>query len=360
MTPPPSENPQSGDSALRTPHSALWSRPATVERNRFKYKSLSSFSYNIAVGCEHACRFCYVPAVSTGKGAMAAALRARGVADPDAQWGDYVFLRPWHAGAFMASLHKAERTHPDALNADGHRAVMLSTTTDPYQVMRGHDATAGGPLREQRRFLVREALFCILKFSSLNVRILTRSPLAREDFELMRQFGPRLMFGMSLPTLNNQLSKLYEPHAPAPSQRLATLRAAKAAGLHVYVAMAPTYPECDAADMNATLRAIRELEPRTVFMEPINIRAENVARIAAHAASLGVPFRGEVFADSKTWAAYAFEQLDCFESTAIALNFQPHQIHLWPDAGLATHADARRKRWLETHWSKISAWPIKL
>ena len=82
---------------------------------------------------------------------------------------------------------------------------------------------------------------------------------------------------MSLPTLRNDLAKLYEPKAPPPSTRLATLRAAKEAGLNVYVAMAPTYPECDEVDLRATLEAVVELKPITVFHEPINIRAENVA-----------------------------------------------------------------------------------
>ena len=47
--------------------------------------------------------------------------------------------------------------------------------------------------------------------------------------------------------------------------------------------MAPTYPECDEADLRATLKAVAELEPITIFHEPINIRAENVARIEAQA-----------------------------------------------------------------------------
>ena len=89
---------------------------------------------------------------------------------------------------------------------------------------------------------------------------------------------------MSLPTLRNDLAKVYEPKAPAPSQRLATLHAAKKAGLHVYVAIAPTYPECDEADLRATLKAVAELEPITIFHEPINIRAENVARIEEQSA----------------------------------------------------------------------------
>ena len=124
---------------------------------------------------------------------------------------------------------------------------------------------------------------------------LCRSPLARADFDLFKSFGPRLLFGMSLPTLRNDLAKVYEPKAPAPSQRLAALRAAREAGLHVYVAVAPTYPECDETDLRATLKAVAEIEPVTIFHEPINIRAENVARIEAHARALGLsrPDEGE-------------------------------------------------------------------
>jgi hypothetical protein len=122
--------------------------------------------------------------------------------------------------------------------ADGPRAVMFCSTTDPYQVIHHPDPVRRRELAAHARFLVRRSLELIRDHSTLNVRILTRSPLAREDFELFRSFGSRLLFGMSLPTLHHNLARFYEPKAPAPSQRLVTLRAAKAAGLHVYVARA--------------------------------------------------------------------------------------------------------------------------
>jgi DNA repair photolyase len=65
---------------------------------------------------------------------------------------------------------------------------------------------------------------------------------------------------MSIPTLNNALAKAYEPNAPAPTQRLATLQAAKKAGLHVYAAIAPTYPECDYADDTERPSMVCDLE----------------------------------------------------------------------------------------------------
>src|SRR5439155_11129607 len=129
-------------------------------------------------------------------------------------------------------------------------------------------------------------------------------------------FGPRLLFGMSLPTLRNDLARIYEPKAPAPSQRLAALRAAREAGLQVYVAVAPTYPECDEADLRATLRAVAEVEPVTIFHEPINIRAENVARIQSHAGELGVKLKTDVFETREQWQDYAVNSLQTVERLA--------------------------------------------
>jgi DNA repair photolyase len=199
--------------------------------------------------------------------------------------------------------------------------------------------------------------------STLNVRILTRSPLARADFDLFKSFGKRLVFGMSLPTLRNDLAKVYEPRAPAPSQRLATLRAAKEAGLHVYVAMAPTYPECDEVDLRATLKAVAELKPLTIFHEPINIRAENVARIEAQATTMGIRLRMEVFATRESWQDYAVNALHTVSEIAKELGIEKH-LHLWPDKGLGSQSLADRmhnpgkylKR-LEHWWHRVSEWP---
>jgi len=51
--------------------------------------------------------------------------------------------------------------------------------------------------------------------------------------------------------------------------RLKTLQAAADAGIPFFVAMAPSYPECDENDLRRTLEAIRPLKPLTIFHEPI-------------------------------------------------------------------------------------------
>jgi len=338
----------------------FWDYPAVIQRNHFIYKSLSSWSFNIAVGCCHACRFCYVPSVSTIK--QTPLLEQKGVDDPDAEWGDYVFLRPWDDKKFRASLRKAMSTPQAELNGDGNRAVMYCTTTDPYQVFRHPDPREQRKLTVAAQQLVRRSLEIIRDESDLNVRILTRSPLARLDFDLFKSFGSRLLFGMSLPTLRNDLSSVYEPRAPAPSLRLQTLKQAKEIGLNVYVALAPTYPESDETDLRATLTAVAGIEPLTVFHEPINIRAENVKRIAERAKSLGFTPKTDVFATREAWKTYALGALKTVQLIAHDVGLS-RQLHLWPDQSLGAKWVVESMprpdeylAWLNRWWTRVSEW----
>lgn len=339
----------------------LWAHPAVISPNNFVYKSLSNWSLNLAVGCGHGCRFCYVPSSSTNK--LAQSLRPHGVHDPDAEWGSYVLLRAWDEIKFRASLRSAENTPRRDLNPDGNRAVMLCTTTDPYQVVRHTDSERAKELTGQSLRMVRRALEIIRDESTLNVRIMTRSPLARQHFDLFKTFGSRLLFGMSLPTLRNDLAKVYEPQAPAPSLRLQTLQAARAAGVNVYVAMAPTYPECDVHDLRETLSAVKALNPATIFHEPINIRADNVARIVAQGRQVGIEVKADVFATRESWKEYSLDSLKTVVRLCRELGISD-RLHLWPDKGLGAKwvvesmpKPAKYREWLERKWSRISEWP---
>lgn len=365
----------------------VWNQPLAINLNNFKFKSLSNWNVNISMGCTHGCRFCYVPDVSAIK--QAESLKEYGVKDPDEEWGQYSLLRRWDADAFYRSLDTAKGIPKDKLKTDGHRAIMYCTTTDPYQVFNAGDALRSKELNMRAEQMVRNSLEIIRDNSGLNVRILTRGPLARKHFDIFKSFGNRLVFGMSLPTLNDKLCKIYEPKAPGPQKRLETLQMARDAGLNVYVAMAPTYPECDEADLRATLIAIKELKAITIFHEPINIRAENVARIEKHAKELGEKMNTKVFASKESWRRYALGQLLLVQKLAEELGLKD-RLHLWPDLALKNESDFLELRkdlwkdaelskveeihraiqdqayydtlylpWLEGWWSRISEWPGK-
>jgi len=132
--------------------------------------------------------------------------------------------------------------------------------------------------------------------------------------------------------------------------------------------MAPTYPECDEADLRATMQAVAELKPVTVFHEPINIRAENVSRIQTHAESLEVKLNTRVYATREAWQDYAVNSLQTVERLALETGLANH-LHLWPDKSLGTRAAVKRisatlnlepaafQHWLASRWARISEWP---
>lgn len=338
--------------------SGLWSNPAVITKNNFIHKSLSNWSFNTTLGCAMKCPFCSVPSTSAIK--QGGRLKELGVQDPDSEWGRYVFVRDWDEKAFLASLRRAERIPLEDLKPDGNRAVIMSSTMDPYQVIPDRE------LHEKHRALVRRALELILERSTLRVRILTRGLLAREDFDLFKAFGNRLLFGMSIPTLDPTISRIYEPGSPAPLRRVETLKAAREKGINVYVAMAPTPPESDEADLRKTIRAIREVDPVTLFHEPINLRAENVRRIRGHAESLGLGhlLKEGIFEPRSAWRKYAIASLRSVERIARDEGLGD-RLHLWPDANLGSLGSFKEQQepelfqeWLLKCWGRISEWPI--
>ena len=344
--------------------SGLHDSPATIETNNFKYKSLSSWALNLFMGCAHGCRFCYVPDTSANK--QQRLLGSYGVADPVADWGSYVLVRPWDERKFMASLEKAENTHPGLLNPDGNRAVFLCSTTDAYQVIRNPDPARQKLLNQCARATLRKALAAIRDHSTLNVRILTRSPLAREDFDLFKTFGNRLLLGTSLPTLDDTLRKLYEPQVPHPAQRLKLLVDAHKAGINTYVAVAPVFPEVGYEGMLKVFEAVKEAKPWTIFMEPVNLRLGIAERIAVKAEELKISMDMTVYDGGPVWTRYAIQCLRDAERAAEATG-QLDRLHLWPDhealssqAAVTAQPDPEAYlAWLRGYWNRISEWPGK-
>ena len=71
-----------------------------------------------------------------------------GVQDLDAEWGDYVLLRPWDEDKFLASLRTAENTPQRLLKPDGNRAVMYCSTKYPSLPRQGRLETLGKRRKE--------------------------------------------------------------------------------------------------------------------------------------------------------------------------------------------------------------------
>ena len=302
-----------------------------------QYAALSDFHLNPAVGCIYGCRHCFIPALYSKS--QANVFSTVGVADAEAEHGEYLIIRRKEEYALLKSLERAEDDAWKQFNR--HGIVILASTTDPYQKFPKPITSAFPQTQEVFDDIIERLLMLLFYKTGLRVRILTRSPYVRRHFDFFREFGDRLQFGMSIPTLNEELSHLYEPGATSPNERLKTMRAAKMAGLNCFVCMSPTYPECDENDLRRTLRAVAELNPVTIFHEPINIRGRNLERLpeASRAAMIN-------------WTGYAlrqFQDVHCIASEFGIID----RLHFLPDLTLR-EADPQ---WFNYWRARRPPWP---
>lgn len=106
--------------------------------------------------------------------------------------------------------------------------VALSTVTDPYQ-----------PL-ERKYELTRKCLEVLLE-KQLEVNVLTRSSLCLRDIDLFEQFES-IRVGFSIPTQDERIRKIFEPHSPSIESRIRALAALHQKHVRTYAFVGPMLP----------------------------------------------------------------------------------------------------------------------
>jgi DNA repair photolyase len=212
--PLPSESPSLFQGLLVEPEEARSIlRPQRDERYGFGF-ALSPYR-----GCGHGCRYCYVREY------------------PNA------FHAPEEWGGWVAPKLNA----PELLWSQRHRLhqarVFMASATDPYQ-----------PLERQYR-LSRRCLEVLLLCPTTEVIVHTRSPLVLQDLDLLKAFGDRLTVGVSIPTDDDTVRQVAEPHAPAIPSRWAAIERLSSAGISVTVGVAPLLAVHDARAFARRARA---------------------------------------------------------------------------------------------------------
>ena len=179
-------------------------RPQKDERYGFGF-ALSPYR-----GCCHGCRYCYVREYPNA------------LHKPE-DWGGWV---------------SPKLNAPELLWSQRHRLhnarVFMASATDPYQ-----------PLERQYR-LSRRCLEVLLLCPTTEVIVHTRSPLVLQDLDLLRAFGDRVSVGLSIPTDDDTVRQIVEPHAPAIPSRWAAAERLAAAGIQVTIGVAPLLAVHDA------------------------------------------------------------------------------------------------------------------
>ena len=162
----------------------------------------SKLALNIYSGCQHGCKYCYVPTI----------LRRN--------------REDFHTNIKVRD-NILSLTEEDAskLSEEGCKdKILLSFTCDPYQPV-------------ERKLGVTRKIIKILNRYNLNFQILTKGGLgAARDFDLYKKEDE---FATTLTFANEEFSKLYEPVAADPESRIASLIEAKKYGIKTWASLEP-------------------------------------------------------------------------------------------------------------------------
>jgi DNA repair photolyase len=184
-------------------------------------------SVNPYRGCEHGCIYCF-----------ARPSHAYLNLSPGLDFETRLIARPGIAEVLAHELRA--RAYQVA-------TVALGTNTDPYQ-----------PL-EAEHLVMRQVLQVLSDFNHPTA-ITTKGTLIERDLDLLAPMAAKglLRVGISVTTLDADLSRRLEPRAPAPARRLAMIRRLSEAGVPVRAMLAPVIPGLTDPELEPLLAACRD------------------------------------------------------------------------------------------------------
>lgn len=236
-------------------------RPPLIKPSKLTYvenggvgKELSDgWALNFAIGCIHACPFCYVDNIHKRF--------------TFTRVGDVV-QRPWGM-YFLKPRNIDETIKKTPWKRWKGKLVMMSSTHDPYLPQ----------LYPIPRKILEKALPAGVKFL-----IQTRSVLVTKDLDLLSRYKDQVILQVSIATLKEKFASIIEPRAPPPKARLEVLRKAKEVGLKAGVIVAPVFPpnkvrEDVKEDLEMIMKELADIGVDQVFGEMLHERGMNMEYI---------------------------------------------------------------------------------
>lgn len=347
---------------------------AVLSDSKLYKKSLCDYVINVATGCSHGCKFCYVPRTPAYFMREELLEEELDVTDREEQWGDYSAYRDTLPPRLDLKLER-KRTWDSTRRGQG--VVGVSYGTDPFMDRRA-GAIAAGVIRT----LARHGKF---------VRVQTRNPILaasghprdripidgepvaypdgipvdkryqdhRDAFhptdqkflEAFQEAGDRVTVGASINCLDADQVAAIEPNT-SPGARLKGLEALADAGVTVFVSMSPTYPTMDRGDIRRLMERLSDLDPDVVFHEPINPRGKGFVMSIEAAREAGETELADalerVREDRDEWVRYSLNHMINVQRIGEDIGIP---VHLWPDDRLIKWAPEEYYPWL-TAWKE--------
>ncbi len=159
---------------------------------------------NPYTGCQHGCSYCYARFMK----------RFTGHHEP---WGTFVDVK----------INAADLLAREARTKKKGR-VWVSGVCDPYQ-----------PL--EAKYKLTQRCLAILIENNWPVTVQTRSPLVLRDIDLLKT-ARDLEVGMTVPTAEDKIRRIFEPNAPPIARRIDALEKLHQAGIKTFSMVAPLLP----------------------------------------------------------------------------------------------------------------------
>lgn len=275
-----------------------WTDSAVFNANSgFVHKKLSSGpTFNCGTACAYACRYCYVETMVMKQQPVRKVLR-----ESRRPFDRLVIRRRNPLRSIVLALTRSAKKHSSAQPARDLLPERLLQHPDlagrPRLLDRvgkycGPDYAGkvvfGSPLVDVAATaeLANETVdVCelILRLSDYDIRLLSKSPnLAYIVAAQLRSRLPetavrRVLFGLSIGTLENDLAAAIEP-VPPPSERLKALRWLQQKGFRTYGMLCPILPQKDPEHYaSRAMELIQAEQCETIWAEPVNFRAGSAA-----------------------------------------------------------------------------------
>jgi len=232
------------------------------------------WSINPYVGCAFACSYCYAPY------AHRYAVERSLAEQPNEELRTRFQELPAQVAFSRRIIVK--RNAPDILRQElapgrAKRAalergetLLIGSATDPYQPA-------------ERRFrLTRGMLEVLTSLRSLDLCIITKSPLIARDVDLLSRMTGHatVCVHLSLITVDRELARRIEPRAPTPESRLRALRRLSEAGVTVGINVMPVLPGItdDPEGLERLVKAVKDAGAQHIGACTLRMRSDTRER----------------------------------------------------------------------------------
>jgi DNA repair photolyase len=198
------------------------------------------YALNPYRGCQHGCIYCYSPETLREK----------------REWGSFVEVKRNMPSVLAKELKRMEKG-----------VVGMGTVTDAYQ-----------PL-EERFEVTRRCLEQLLK-RDFPICIQTKSTLVLRDLDLIRQFSVKEV-GLTITTLDEKYSKIFEPMASPPKTRLSTLKTLSSEGIDTWVFIGPIIPFVTDSDLERLVSEVADSGAKKVINDRLRLRGRIGSKLEA-------------------------------------------------------------------------------